>query len=92
MYRDHWSRVGIETESEECRYCKATRETAEHIVMECPAVWRHDATTRDDLLNTFGRVTGEPATLQMILNYRDGPIFDALERTVDELVKRGVVL
>ena len=91
--RDHWSRLGFEVETDRCRYCKTSVETAEHLVMKCPKVWRRaDRESLDDLLVTYRSMTNEVATLSGVLKYREGPIFDALVRTVDDMVERGVRL
>ena len=68
-------------------------ETAEHLVMKCPKVWRRaDRESLDGLLVTYRSMTNEVATLSGVLKYREGPIFDALVRTIDDMVERGVRL
>lgn len=90
--RDHWIRIGIEVDDDKCRYCKTSKETAEHLVMECQVIWKGNESIVDDLVNTYRSEMDESATLRKVLEHREGPIFDKLKRTIDELVIRGVVL
>ena len=90
--RDHWRRIGIRDEDPICRYCEQARETAEHLVMECDALWSPDPTRLEILIQAQIDYKGHLMAFPDMLTLRGGSVYNALVKVVEHLVDRGVVL
>lgn len=90
--RIHWTRVGIEVEMTECRYCKGAPETIEHIVMRCPVIWRNDRETLEKLIRDQRTMLGGDMRYSRLMMMRSGPIYDDVVAVVEALVSRMVRL
>ena len=90
--RDHWSRIGIGQDDLNCRYCHEAKESAEHLVTECDALWSQDRSRLELLIRAQIDHSGHPLTFKQVLSHRGDGIYDALVKVVEHLVDRGVVL
>ena len=90
--RDHWSRVGSDPDTLDCRYCQAANESAEHIVMHCPALWSRRMGPLNRLSEVQYEAYGRLLTFPELLSERDGVVHDSFIDVVDDLAKRGIVL
>ena len=82
----HWNNLGVNVETTKCRFCKVHEDSAEHILLHCPLIWKSRPKLLDMMeergLSFWEMIDSSEPLLKTIL----------LEHIHDLSVLKGVVL